>query len=167
MGGTHQSRPFYFTLRMKTLLALPLALLVAVSAFAENPLAAAPTTPAVKAKGSDYSIDQCVNSFEPAKAKPTRAGFEYWFATRDFADLTTVKLSIVGPNLATHAPHRHIEDEFFFVIEGQAEFYLDGERRVVGPMTSLYAPSMREHGIKNAGTTELKYLVLKKYPEKK
>jgi quercetin dioxygenase-like cupin family protein len=33
----------------------------------------------------------------------------------------------------------------------------------VEPYTSLYCPSNVEHGIRNAGDTELKYLVIKKY----
>jgi mannose-6-phosphate isomerase-like protein (cupin superfamily) len=72
-------------------------------------------------------------------------------------------MSVVAPNEATHAPHKHIEDEFFFVLEGTANFYLDGESITVGPYTSLYCPSMQMHGISNAGETQLKYLVIKKY----
>jgi oxalate decarboxylase/phosphoglucose isomerase-like protein (cupin superfamily) len=30
-------------------------------------------------------------------------------------------------------------------------------------MTSFYCPSFSEHGIRNVGDTELKYLVIKKY----
>jgi quercetin dioxygenase-like cupin family protein len=56
-----------------------------------------------------------------------------------------------------------MEDEFFFVIEGTAEFYLDGKTKIVGTLTSLYCPSQVMHGIKNVGDTELKYLVIKKY----
>jgi mannose-6-phosphate isomerase-like protein (cupin superfamily) len=29
--------------------------------------------------------------------------------------------------LPTHASHKHPEDEFFFVLEGKAEFYLEGK----------------------------------------
>ncbi len=75
----------------------------------------------------------------------------------------TLKLSVVGKGLKTHEPHVHAEDEFFFVLEGQAEFILAGEKRTVGPWTSLYCPPNVEHGIRNAGDGELKYLVVKKY----
>ena len=73
-------------------------------------------------------------------------------------------MSVVRPHEATHAPHSHGKDEFFFVMEGTAELILEGERRVVGPMTSFYCPPASLHGIRNAGETELKYLVIKKYP---
>ena len=72
-------------------------------------------------------------------------------------------MSVVGPHAATHAPHKHAEDEFFFVLEGTAEVILNGETRVVRPYTSFYCPPDSLHGIRNPGDTELKYLVIKKY----
>ncbi len=110
-----------------------------------------------------YSIENCINEFNPARVESTKAGYQYWFADKKFADGKTVKLSVVRPHEATHAPHHHAEDEFFFVLEGKAEFYLDGRTKVVGPYTSLYCPSNVEHGIRNVGDTELRYLVIKKY----
>jgi mannose-6-phosphate isomerase-like protein (cupin superfamily) len=112
---------------------------------------------------SAYSIDSVVNTFDETRAKPTKVGYQYWFADKAFADGKTLKLSVVRPNAATHAPHTHEEDEFFFVLEGTAEFHLDGETRTGGPMTSFYCPSGVKHGIRNAGDTELKYLVIKQY----
>lgn len=109
------------------------------------------------------SIDECVNTYTPAAVETTKAGYQYWFADKSYLDGRTLKLSVVRPGEATHAPHRHAEDEFFFVLEGKAEFLLNGAKRTVGPLTSLYCPSGSEHGIRNAGTTELKYLVIKKY----
>ncbi len=113
-----------------------------------------------------YTIDNCVNEFNPAKTEATKVGFQYWFADKNFADGKTVKMSVVAPHSATHPPHKHAEDEFFFVLEGTAEFYLDGKTKTVGPMTSLYCPSDVEHGIRNVGDSKLKYLVIKKYLNK-
>jgi len=114
-------------------------------------------------KGRAYTTENSVNEFDPKKVEQTQAGYQYWFADKVFIDGRTLKLSVVAPGKATHAPHRHAEDEFFFVLEGKAEFYLDGKTRVVGPYTSLYCPSNQEHGIRNAGDATLKYLVIKKY----
>ena len=114
-----------------------------------------------------YTIENCVNEFSKDKTVPTNAGYQYWFADKTFlSDGRTLKLSVVDVGKATHAPHKHPEDEFFFILEGKAEFYLDGKTKVVGPNTSLYCPSNVEHGIKNAGDTQLKYLVIKKYEVK-
>ncbi len=98
-----------------------------------------------------------------SKVESTKAGYQYWFADKHFLDGRTIKLSVVGPHLATHQPHSHREDEFFFVLEGRAEFYLNGATKVAGPYTSFYCPPNVKHGIRNVGETDLKYLVIKKY----
>lgn len=110
-----------------------------------------------------YTPADCVHPYDAAKVETTRSGYVYWFADAALAEGKTVKLSVVGPHLASHPPHRHAEDEFFFVLEGKAEFYLDGAVQAVGPQTLLYAPSWHEHGIRNLGDSELRYLVMKKY----
>jgi quercetin dioxygenase-like cupin family protein len=141
------------------LLSLGLAVPAILAAAADSAPAPAPT-PAPPAR---YTIDNCIQSFDPAKKEKTGAGYQFWYFGPKFADGKTLKLSVVGPHLATHAPHRHAEDEFFFILEGQAECYLDGQWRTVPAQTGFYCPSGQEHGIRNAGDTELKYLVIKKY----
>jgi len=111
-----------------------------------------------------YTIENCVNEFNPAKVESTKAGYQYWFIDRNFLDGKTVKMSVVAPHEATHPPHSHPEDEIFFVLEGKAEFYLDGKTKVAGAYATFYCPSYSKHGIRNVGDTTLKYLVIKKYP---
>ncbi len=114
-------------------------------------------------KNKHYTIDNCVNTFDQSKIESTKVGYQYWFADKNFLDGRTLKMSAVKPHGATHPPHHHKEDEFFFVMEGTAEFYLDGKTKTAGPYTSFYCPSNSEHGIRNNGDTILKYLVIKKY----
>ena len=116
-------------------------------------------------KEKKYTIENSVNEFKMEGTKKTSVGYQYWFADKDFIDGRTLKMSVVAPHQATHAPHTHDNDEFFFVLEGKARFHLDGKEVVVGPYTSLYCPADSYHGISNAGDTELKYLVIKKYPQ--
>lgn len=110
-----------------------------------------------------YTLATCVNAFTPSRVESTRAGYQYWFVDKDFLDGRTLKMSVVKPHAATHPPHHHAEDEIFFVLEGTAEVFLNGEKTVVRPCTSFYCPPNSEHGIRNAGDAELKYLVIKKY----
>lgn len=110
-----------------------------------------------------YTIQNCVNEFTMGKIESTKVGYQYWFADRDFIDGSTLKMSVVAPHSATHPSHSHPEDEFFFVLEGKAEFYLNGQTKVAGPYTSFYCPSHSTHGIRNVGDSVLKYLVIKKY----
>ena len=62
-----------------------------------------------------YSIENCVNIFDSTKTQKTDAGFQYWFADKNFIDGRTLKMSVVAPHKATHAPHVHAEDEFSFL----------------------------------------------------
>ncbi len=111
-----------------------------------------------------YTIGNCINEFTPAKIESTKAGYQYWFVDRDFLDGRTVKMSVVNPREATHPPHQHSEDEIFFILEGKAEVYLNGETRVIEPYATFYCPPGSQHGIRNMGDSILKYLVIKKYP---
>lgn len=117
---------------------------------------------ATKQENPVYTIENCVNKFDLSKVTPTKAGYQYWFGDKNFTEENTLKMSIVAPGKSTHAPHRHPEEEFFYILEGTASFYLNGKTVEAGPNTSLYCPPNSEHGISNAGQTELKYLVIKK-----
>ena len=118
-------------------------------------------------EGKKYTIENCINRFDPEKSTRTAVGYQYWFIEQNFLkDGLTVKMSVVGAKQATHAPHKHVGDEIFFILEGTAQFYLDGKTTTGGPNTSFYCPENTEHGISNAGSTELKYLVIRKYLDK-
>lgn len=115
-------------------------------------------------EGKKYTIENCINPFNMDKAVKTSVGYQYWFIPQNFLeDGLTVKMSVVGPKQATHAPHKHAGDETFFILEGTAQFYLNGKTTTGGAYTSFYCPENSEHGISNAGNTELKYLVIRKY----
>jgi quercetin dioxygenase-like cupin family protein len=114
-----------------------------------------------------YTIENCINKLDTTKAVKTAVGYQYWFIAQNFLqDGLTVKMSVVAPRQATHAPHKHPGDETFFVLEGTAQFYLNGKTVTGGAYTSFYCPEGSEHGISNAGDTELKYLVIRKYLDK-
>ena len=116
--------------------------------------------------GEKYTIENCINKFSMDKTTKTAVGYQYWFVNQNFTkDNLTVKMSVVGPNQATHAPHRHAGDEIFYVLEGTAQFYLNGKTTTGGPNTSFYCPENSEHGISNGSNQELKYLVIRIYPK--
>ena len=113
-----------------------------------------------------FTIDNCINKFDINKSVKTAVGYQYWFIPQGMLeDGLTVKMSVAGPGQATHPPHRHAGDEIFYILEGTAQFYLNGKTTTSGPNTSFYCPENSEHGISNAGKTELKYLVIRKYPK--
>lgn len=110
-----------------------------------------------------FTIDNCVNEFNMDSVIQTKVGYQYWFVDKNFLDGRTLKMSVVKPGTATHPPHVHAEDEFFFILEGKAEFYLNGETKAAEAYASFYCPANSKHGIRNIGNTTLKYLVIKKY----
>jgi quercetin dioxygenase-like cupin family protein len=56
-------------------------------------------------------------------------------------------------------PHYHeLEDEWFCVLEGSPEFFLDGWTKVA-PGGSVYIPRGTVHTFRNAGSTPLKMLI--------
>lgn len=114
-----------------------------------------------------WTIDKCVNKFNWKDTVATNAGYQYWFFDKEFIDGRTIKMSVVAPHSETHAPHKHTEDEFFFVLEGTAEFYLDGKTVTGEKYSAFYCPPEIKHGIRNIGDTELQYLVIKKYEKNK
>ena len=118
-----------------------------------------------KTKGTDkFTIENCLNKIDKAKCIQTAVGYQYWFIPQNFLeDGQTVKLSVVGPNKANHAPHKHPGDELFFILEGKAQFFLNGKTTTAGPYATFYCPVGSEHGISNAGNDTLKYLVIRKY----
>ena len=57
-------------------------------------------------------------------------------------------------------PHRHDgEDEWFLVMEGQAEFLVDGVWTPAAPGSSAFMPRGSVHSFRNAGDTPLKLLI--------
>ena len=147
-------------MKMKTILTLSLTLLLLKFASAQE--AAKKALPDAKI----FTIDNCINKFDIKKSVKTSVGYQYWFIDQNFSkEGLTVKMSVVGPKQSTHAPHRHAGDEIFYVLEGTAQFYLDGKTTIGGANTSFFCPENSEHGISNPGTTELRYLVIRKYLE--
>jgi quercetin dioxygenase-like cupin family protein len=150
--------------RQWSLITIPIALLVLTSGL--KTAGPAKLSDAQKADTAKHPIERYLNEFSKDKIEKTDAGYQYWFVDKDLADGRTLKMSVVKPHGATHAPHRHAEEEFFFVLEGKVEFFLNGRTKVVGPFSSLYCPPNVEHGIRNVGDKEAKYLVVKKYEAK-
>lgn len=57
-------------------------------------------------------------------------------------------------------PHYHLnEDEWFFPLEGEVEFLIDGEWRAVALGTAVFIPRGTVHTFRNSGAQPLKMLV--------
>lgn len=71
----------------------------------------------------------------------------------------TMLLDTVPPGVGV-PPHLHEhEDEWFYVLEGRAEFWTDGAWKEVPAATAVFGPRQVPHGFRNAGDTPLRLLI--------
>lgn len=114
-----------------------------------------------------YSIKNCIREFSEDKAEKTPQGWQFWSVPTDLSPTFNLKVTQVGPQSANHPAHTHPEEEIYYVLEGKAEFSLDGKSKTVGPNSTMFCPSRMPHGIRNVGDSPLRYAVIKaNYPRK-
>jgi quercetin dioxygenase-like cupin family protein len=76
----------------------------------------------------------------------------------ELPDLEVIDL-IFEPGWEGVAPHTHPDHtDSFYVLEGEAEFLVNGEWRRGGPGTFVSAPRGVEHGFRIAGESRLRVL---------
>lgn len=63
------------------------------------------------------------------------------------------------PGGAPHAPHRHIHEEMFVVLEGSVDFMVNGATTRLGPGSAGIAASNDLHGISNGSNANCRYAV--------
>jgi quercetin dioxygenase-like cupin family protein len=73
----------------------------------------------------------------------------------------SVHVSVIRAGEASHAPHVHEGEEVIFMLEGTAEVTVGDEVRTVGPNSAIYYTPNVPHGLRNIGTTDMRYLVVR------
>ncbi|WP_108610757.1 cupin domain-containing protein [Aminobacter sp. MSH1] len=64
------------------------------------------------------------------------------------------------------APHRHhIQEQIYYILEGEGLMEIDGKREVVQPWTAIFIPPGVEHAIYNTGMVDLKFVVVTTPPD--
>ena len=110
-----------------------------------------------------------LNFMPPAPAIVPPAGARVFHAFGDTASfhLTgeetggayTMFVNVTAPG-GGPPPHRHEhEDEWFYVLEGRAEFFQDGVWTEVPAGTSVFMPRGSVHAFRNAGDTPLRQII--------
>ncbi len=67
---------------------------------------------------------------------------------------------LAPPGMSTPYHLHHIEDEAFYVLEGNVTFFSDGERIEAGPSHYLFLPRGRAHGIRVDGPEPASMLIM-------
>jgi len=126
-------------------LVVPLACLLAVAASAEAPL-----------------LRTTAFSWEDVLAKPAPNGRTRRLLQSPTATLDELEIHVttLPPGQASHAPHKHPEEEVIIVKEGTVEAFLAGETRRLGPGAVMFMASEELHAVKNVGETPATYHVM-------
>ena len=64
------------------------------------------------------------------------------------------------PGEAPHPPHKHVNEEIFFLREGTVELTVEGKSCRIGPGSVAYIASNEMHGAKNVGDVAAQYFIL-------
>ena len=81
-------------------------------------------------------------------------------------DQLEMHVSKLNPGTASHAPHRHVNEELIILREGDCETLSDGKWIRVGPGDVVFNASNSLHSFRNVGTTIAVYHVINWSPNK-
>lgn len=70
-------------------------------------------------------------------------------------------VAVIEPGHEIHPPHKHAEEEYLMIIEGEGRWVLNGREFAAKAGDILYAAPWDLHGIFNTGSKPLKFVVFK------
>jgi uncharacterized cupin superfamily protein len=81
-------------------------------------------------------------------------------------DQLEMHVTTLNPGLASHPPHRHVNEELIILREGECETLSNGTWVKVGPGSVVFNASNSLHGFRNVGATPATYHVINWSPNK-
>jgi quercetin dioxygenase-like cupin family protein len=100
--------------------------------------------------------------WDEARKREHARGFAMPFVNAECgAQKLAMHVSVIQPGEAAHDPHAHEGEEIMFVLDGTAEVTMEGETQRVGANTAVFCPPNVLHGIRNAGDTPIRYLIIR------
>jgi quercetin dioxygenase-like cupin family protein len=107
-----------------------------------------------------------VFSWTSFKAEPTKSGSrrECFDARTATLDRLECHVTTLNPGEAPHAAHQHPEEELVIVKEGVLESMQNGITNRVAAGGIIFEASNEWHGLRNPGTNQAVYYVIKIYP---
>ena len=118
-------------------------------------------------KATEATVSTTVLTAETAKSTSEEWGeFVEYFGgeTEGLSDLLSGTATIKA-GLEIHPPHKHAEEEFLMVLEGEGEWSVGGKTFTASTGDMLYAAAWDVHGIKNTGEEPLKFVFWKAHPK--
>jgi len=96
----------------------------------------------------------------PEKQTPVGSVRSFFKAPTATLDQLEVHVTTLNPGMASHAPHKHPNEELVIVKEGTVEVLVNGEWKRVGPGSVVFNASNQLHGLRNVGTGPATYHVI-------
>ncbi len=99
-----------------------------------------------------------------AEETPTGEKRNFFVARTATLDQLSCHATTVNPGLASHPPHKHVEEELIIIKEGTFEVMQNGKTTKAGPGSVIFEASNEMHGLRNVGETTGTYFVVKFWP---
>ncbi|MEO8482973.1 MAG: cupin domain-containing protein [Acidobacteriota bacterium] len=96
------------------------------------------------------------------KDNPTDVGSLRNVVRQPTATLDELEMHVttLKPGIASHEPHKHVNEELIVIREGTVETLSDGVWKRVGPGSIIFNASNSLHALRNVGTTPAVYHVI-------
>jgi quercetin dioxygenase-like cupin family protein len=105
----------------------------------------------------DYQYSELPVKKNPANGAESRQVFKG--ATHGGFEIACHMTKLM-PGTAPHPPHKHVNEEIFFLREGTLELTVEGKTSRIGPGSIMYIASNEMHGAKNVGDVPAQYFIL-------
>jgi len=89
-------------------------------------------------------------------------GYDGWHLVAD-ARLSVIEERI-PPGGFEKLHHHEKAQQFFYVLEGEAQFHIDGKDVVVAARQGIHIPAGTRHSVKNAAARDLRFVVISQPP---
>ena len=125
-------------------------------------LIAVSATLCVAAHPQTSVMQSSIFDWNAVPARPTDVGAVRQFFRSPTATLDELELHVttLKPGVASHAPHKHPNEELIIVREGTVEALVNGEMKRVGPGSVIFNASNQMHALKNVGDVQAVYHVI-------
>lgn len=102
-----------------------------------------------------------VFTWESREAKPTPVGERREVARNPTATFKEFEchISTLNPNLASHPPHTHPQEELIILSDGELDVHINGTNTRVGPGSLFFFASNDPHAVQNRGDKPATYFV--------
>lgn len=114
-------------------------------------------------KNQQPEMSSAIFDWSTIKVTPTKTGErrQFFQAPTPTLDELECHVTTLNPGESPHPPHQHPDEELIIIKEGTVESTANGIVKRVGPGSVIFQAANQLHGLKNIGTTQAVYHVIK------